>query len=183
MNFGANKSLNTNIGAGDILPDDISTVKINGIEGIRKNIPRPGYYAGNKYLPIYDGDKIEIMSRNAMKDEDIRLSQEAREKRWKKLRMNDMQDTNAGISLTNLLEDFALEQEYTLRETERKEKRIKYSKYNPEGRERFMEMFGDTIKKETEHYGIPTTILIDNLFANENRNFNPNAKNPYSSAH
>ncbi len=62
VNFGENKNINNIIGAGDILPPTVNRIKINEVEGERKNTPRPGYYdvKTGKYLPIYDGDKIEI---------------------------------------------------------------------------------------------------------------------------
>jgi hypothetical protein len=44
VNFGENKNLNAIIGAGDILPATVSQIKINGVEGERRYIPRPGYY-------------------------------------------------------------------------------------------------------------------------------------------
>ena len=113
VNFGVNKHLNANIGAGDILPNEVNTVKINGVEWIRGNIPRPGYYAGEKYLPIFDGDKIEIVKKLTLSGEEAQGAKTSEEKRWAYLRASDMIDFNKKNPLTNLSEDTALFSEVT----------------------------------------------------------------------
>lgn len=44
VNFGGNKDIAQKIGAGDILPAQVTKVTINGVQCERRNIPRPGYY-------------------------------------------------------------------------------------------------------------------------------------------
>ncbi len=113
VNFGVNKYLNANIGAGDILGAEISKITVNGTEGVRRNTPRPGYYAGNKYLPIFDGDKIEIVSKWTLNNEEWKLAQDATGKRWERLRINDMIEENNERPLTNLSEDIILQNKIT----------------------------------------------------------------------
>ena len=180
VNFGDNKSLRDRTGAGDILPPNVKEITINGVPCERRNIPRPGYYNDTMkptYQRIYDGYKIEV-TKLWNPDESDKKAMEAR---WKKERMNDMEDNN-WESLTAISEDKSLKEEYLKRQEERRLKREKYSNYNPENKEKFMITFGDIIKRETEKYGIPQMILVDNLFAKENASFNPYLKNPYSSA-
>ena len=108
VNFWVNKSLNASIGAGDILPIEVSTIRINGVEWTRRDTPRPGYYAGSKYLPVFDSDKIEIVSRSPLNEEDTRLAQEASEKRWRYMRMEDTIQ-NDDKTMTDLPEDIELQ--------------------------------------------------------------------------
>lgn len=108
VNFGENKNLNNVIGAGDILPATVSRVKINGVEGERKNTQRPGYYdvKTGKYLPIYDGDKIEIMDNTGKVDE--KVEKDSEDKWLRERRIEDMIDNN-GKALSELPEDKELE--------------------------------------------------------------------------
>lgn len=82
VNFGENKNINHIIGAGDILPPTVGHVKINGVEGERKYTPRPGYYdlKTGKYLPIYDGDKLEIVKIGTVDTNTLQESIRAEEK-------------------------------------------------------------------------------------------------------
>lgn len=110
MNFGDSKNINDIIGAGDLLPPTVNRVKINGIEGERKSTPRPGYYdvKTGKYLPIYDGDKIEVVKIGAIDEKAIKEASEAEDKWLRDRRIDDMIDNN-GKSLSNLPEDKELE--------------------------------------------------------------------------
>ncbi len=51
------------LGAGDIIPDEVGKVKINGVVGVRGYDPRPGFYEEKtgRYLPIHSGYTIEIV--------------------------------------------------------------------------------------------------------------------------
>lgn len=180
VNFGDNKNLRDRTGAGDILPANIKTITINGVECERRNTPRPGYYNDSmkpSYQRIYDGYMIIILALGPVNDNDNK----AIEDQWKRERLNDMED-NDWNPLTTIEEDVNLRNEYTKRQEERRVKRERYSNYNPENKDKFMSTFGDIVKRETEKYWIPENILVDNLFAKENSSFNPNLKNPYSSA-
>ena len=92
VNFGESKNINMVIGAGDILPPTVNHININGIEGERKNTPRPGYYnvKTGRYLPIYNGDAIEILKIG----EADKKSGEAEEKWLYERRYEDIIDNN-----------------------------------------------------------------------------------------
>lgn len=178
VNFGNNLSLRDRTGAGDILPANIRKISINGVECERRNTPRPGYYNEKwRYQPIYDGYKIEVLTLWESSKEDL----VANEKQWERERMRDTEDNN-WIILSSLPEDRDLKIVYQKRQQERELRRKQYSNYNPENKEKFLSTFGDIVKRETEKYGIPQDLLVNNLFAKENAGFDPNLKNPYSSA-
>ena len=99
------------------------------------------------------------------------------------MRIADTEDYGNSKALTELPEDQSLMVEVQERAKSRLERRAQFKTYNPENRSKFIETFGDIVKKECSKYGIPEQILVDNLFAKENSKFDPNAKNPYSSAH
>ena len=180
VNFGGNKYLGAHIGAGDILSAEVSRVRINGKEWTRKNSPRPWYYdEKGKYLPVFDGYKIEILSLWTLDENDTKQASEATEKRWRKLRASDMFDYNDKNPLTDLTDDKSLFSDVT----EIAKERAQMHFYKSTGRVDFMNTFWEIVSKESRKYWIPESILVDNLFANENRAFNPQAKNPYSSAH
>lgn len=125
VNFWENKNVDNIIGAGDILPTTVKHVKINGVEGERKNIPRPGYYdmKSGKYLPIHDGDTIEIMFTIKAEDdtEAERKAASIAEDAWlREQRIEDMID-NEGKALSNLPEDKELEEKAQEEIKQRKE--------------------------------------------------------------
>jgi len=62
VDFAKNEDAHRLIGAWDLLPIDVTKVKINWVEGEYKNSPRPWFYNGNKYLAIYDWYTIDIVS-------------------------------------------------------------------------------------------------------------------------
>lgn len=125
VNFGDNKHLGANIGAGDILPAEIGTVRINGKEWTRKNTPRPGYYdEKGKYLPIFDGYKIEIVAFWKLDENTMEQASEATERRWRKLRASDMFDHNDKNPLTDLSEDKSLFSDVTEVAKERSVKKL-----------------------------------------------------------
>lgn len=178
VNFGNNTSLRDRTGAGDILPPNIRKISINGVDCERKNTPRPGYYNHKwKYEPIYDGYKIEIVALWETTEADTA----GNEKQWKRERLKDIEDNN-WEALTSISEDATLVTDYKDIQKQRQIKRERYSTYNPENKEKFVAIFWDILERETSRYWIPKNILVDNLFAKENARFDPNLKNPYSSA-
>ncbi len=112
VNFGESKNINNVIGAGDVLPATVSRVKINGVEGERKYFPRPGYYEvkTGKYLPIYDGDKIEVLAIGAVDEKTSKEALDSENKWLHEQRIEDMID-NGGKALSELPEDKKLEEE------------------------------------------------------------------------
>ena len=90
VNFGANKYMKDSIGTGDILPDDVSSIEVNGKRAERKNIAwRPGYYAQEWkkwiYRPIYDGDTVKIISISVPDNEQAKRNKETEETFFKQL--------------------------------------------------------------------------------------------------
>lgn len=112
VNFGDNKNLNDIVGAGDILPINVSKIRVNGVEGERKNRPRPGYFdAKGKYLPVFDGDKIEIVTLNNYTSESEQKEAHASEDAWlRDRRIADMADSD-GKAFSTLDEDMQLEKD------------------------------------------------------------------------
>lgn len=184
VNFGENKNINHVIGAGDILPPTITRVKINGVEGERKYTPRPGYYdiKTGRYLPIFDGDKLEVVKIGAVDEKGLKEASDS-ETKWLLARRIDDMIENGGKALSGLQEDISLEAEAQKEIEETKKRREKYAHYNPENKNRFLETFGEVLDRETLKYGIPRDMLVNNLFEKENRTFDPFIKNPGSSAH
>ncbi|MDD5377429.1 MAG: transglycosylase SLT domain-containing protein [Candidatus Gracilibacteria bacterium] len=184
VNFGESKNINAVIGAGDILPPIVSRIKINGVEGERKYSPRPGYYdiKTGRYLPIYDGDKLEVLKIGAVDEKGLKEENESEDKWFHERRIEDMID-NDGKALSGLPEDKKLEEEAQKEIEEMKKRREKYKNYSPESKNRFLETFGEVLDRETSKYGIPKDMLVNNLFEKENASFNPFLKNPESSAY
>jgi len=69
VHFGKNEDVNNLIGAGDILPVNVTQIEINGQLGSRRYSPRPGYYTDQgSYLPIYEGFKVKIVEKKTMEE-------------------------------------------------------------------------------------------------------------------
>ncbi len=124
-NFGNNEAINAQIGAGDILPPTVLSVRIGDRVGVRisgnpdldrkvfaalgvSQMPtagkRPGYYdisSGNfAYLPIFHGMRIEIREMREIDEDDLRLYDERSRERADTLRMWDTM-ANGGEPLTD----------------------------------------------------------------------------------
>lgn len=94
VNFWASKNADAIVGAGDILPiEDVYSVKINGVEGIRRFLPRPGYYTpeGN-YLAIHDGYNVQIGEKKPVTPQELQQLEAARQKRYEYIRSEDVRD-------------------------------------------------------------------------------------------
>lgn len=179
-NFWENKNINAVIWAGDILPNEIKEVEINGTKWIRKNHPRPGFYdISGKYLPIYDGFEIKISKIGNMSEEELLESLKAENDRFEKLRLNDMIDSNS--TFTSLEEDKMLLSKVEETKKKREEERQKWSAYNEIKKDKFLEVFGTTLDNCEKQYNIPKEAVLK-LIEKES-SFNPQAKNLYSSAY
>lgn len=109
VNFGNNASLRDRTGAGDILPPNVKTITINGVECERRNHPRPGYYNDSKkppYQKIYDWYKIEIIKLGELIKED----EDANERQWRRERLEDTIE-NWAKALTSIAEDIDIEKD------------------------------------------------------------------------
>lgn len=189
VNFGENKSLHNSLGLGNILPAEVLKVRVNGIEGIRKNSPKPGYYSQNPngkslYLPVYNGDKVEILATGTLSVEDKALASEADRLRFRQERIRDMvramreNGDNWKSQFSTLPEDAELMEEAIL-EKENEEKRKSYQertygKIN--SREGFLAYFADSMNDVTKIFGIPPTVLLK-LFEKES-GFSTTAMSP-----
>ncbi|MDQ1343893.1 MAG: hypothetical protein QG650_613 [Patescibacteria group bacterium] len=93
VDFGKNDKVNRAVGAGDILPDEVERVKINGTEGTKKFDPRPGFYDQNgKYLPIFDGYTIEVLSSKELSEADRKAALDAHARRFEEIVSDDVSD-------------------------------------------------------------------------------------------
>lgn len=117
-----------------------------------------------------------------MDEKILKEATESEDKWLRERRIEDMIDTD-GKALSELPEDKKLEEDAQKEIEEMKIRREKYKNYNPENKKKFLEMFGEIVDRETEKYGIPKDLLVNNLFEKENRTFDPEIKNPDSSAH
>ncbi len=92
VNFWWNKSLNSFIGAGDLLSiEKFDKVKINWVEWTRKFNPRPGFYSAEwKYLAVYDNYKVEIVSEKEVTPEELEESKKAFKARFDEIRGTEL---------------------------------------------------------------------------------------------
>lgn len=133
VNFGGNESLARKIGAGDILPPEVTEVKINGVKCERRETPRPWYYNDSmkpSYQKIYDGYKIEITSKkDSLTQDEIKTAENAAEKRWRKIRAQDMIAFKEWNPLTELSDDKGLFSDVVKLKQEQAEIQRKYLSY------------------------------------------------------
>lgn len=93
VDFGKNDRVNRAVGAGDILPDEVDRVKINGTEGTKKLDPRPGFYDANgRYLPIFDGYTVEVLSSKELSEADKKAAMEAHSRRFEEIVSDETAD-------------------------------------------------------------------------------------------
>lgn len=91
VNFGKNQAAHNIVGAGDIFPmDKVYKIKVNGIEGTRGYSPRPGFYNGKQYLPIYDGDKVEVTEEKPFDPSEKETYEKAAFDRFKEIRGSEI---------------------------------------------------------------------------------------------
>jgi flagellum-specific peptidoglycan hydrolase FlgJ len=163
VNFGGNESLKKKIGAGDILPLEVTKVKINGVECERRNNPRPGYYNDSKkpsYQKVYDGYKIEIVERKtSIPPEEIKAADEAAENRWKKIRVQDMIDTNDGNPIIGFPEEKHLFSEISIEKSRQEKMKTLTSLWIIEKGE-FINDAKEAAKKVEEFFGIPWQVAF-----------------------
>lgn len=185
VNFGSNPSLNEKLGAGDILPYEVSKISVDGVEGIRKTSPRPGFYAKGadgreKYLPIFDKTKVSILAVGPLNEEELRSHAEADEARWKNMRMAEMVMNNQGEALSSLEDDLALVEEAKKAYAEIGEVREKYAAYVDFREVDFRREFGETVEAECAKYGLPADKWI--RMCKKESGFNPWIRNGMGSS-
>jgi len=136
VNFGPSQAADKIIGAGDIL--DISgvySVKINGVEGIRRFEPRPGYYTeSGRYLAIHDGYQVQIWEKKEVTQEELDALQAAQKQRFEYVRTEDIQNEIAKLEGDNPEIPFTSEADIALLETHLSSTGIEWLAYNSETR-------------------------------------------------
>lgn len=72
----------------------MTRVKINGTEGTKQLDPRPGFYdQQGKYLPIFDGYTIEVLSSKELSETEKKSSLDAHSRRFEEIVSDDVADT------------------------------------------------------------------------------------------
>jgi hypothetical protein len=196
VNYGENKALHVSIGLGDILPANVTRVKINGVEAVRMSLPRPGYYVaegGKKgkplYQPVYDGYRVEILEIGNPSAEELEIEKKSSDRQFRRMRINDMvsamtlRGDNWKDEFTVLPEDIDLIEEAKIEKINRASEQTYlewvYSKAT--GRENFIAYFANDINRITSEYGINPNFLIK-LIEKEGSGFNPFTRAPGGSA-
>lgn len=104
----------------------------------------------------------------------------ADEARWKTSRLAEMVDSNKGEALSELADDKELVEEAKKAYAEVGEIKEKYADYRKFRRAEFEIKFGETVRVESEKYGLPSDLLIK-LFEKES-GFDPWRKNGMGSS-
>lgn len=170
VNFGGNESLKKKVGAGDILPPEIKNIKIHFDDGKvfeyeRRESPRPWYYNDTLKYPygpygrIYDWYKIEVLSTSSISEDDKRKAYEAAEKRWRKIRTQDMIENNNWNPLVGMSEEKTLFSEVTI-EKNRRERMRTLDSLGLIERGEFIHDAKEAAKKVEEYFGIPWQVAF-----------------------
>lgn len=160
VNFGENKQVDNTIGAGDILPPTITKILVNGVEGERRNAPRPGYYdAKGKYLPVFDGYKIEIVKIGAIDEKMLAASNQAEESWFREQRIDDMASGD-GKALSELPEDKELEEKAQEEVKDRRKRADAIRGISLSEKNDFLQNATIVAKAIEEQYGIPWQVTV-----------------------
>lgn len=192
INFGNNRSINASIGLGDILPYEVKEVEITKPNGEKiigklwygngKWRTRMWYYAGGKYIPIYNNYTIRIVSTGVWEDD--KKTYDTIASNWsKKIRTNEM------ITLRDMVgekykESFPDEEDKKLFEKVEEEEKNRESRrarthetYWAElWKERFIQLFWKYLNEVCSKYNVPPELIMQ-LFQKES-NFSYTAKAP-----
>ncbi len=192
VNFGANKYMKDSVGAGDILPDDVSSIEVNGKKAERKNIAwRPGYYAQewNKwiYRPIYDGDIVKIISISIPDKEQAQRNKEVEEIFFKQRVMEDiLENMRTGKDPRKEL-DYLSDAEYQEALTyveqikkERAERVARMPKAKTESE--FLKNYGEYLDSVCAQFQVPQEVMMA-IFRKETSGFSSTATNGDTGAH
>ncbi|MBP9780291.1 hypothetical protein KBD33_06795, partial [Candidatus Gracilibacteria bacterium] len=87
VNFGSNSHANELLGLGDLLPNNVLSVEVNGKIGTLKASPRPGYYTDKGlYLSVYNESIIKILKIGNPKADFLKDLESQGQKRENKVR-------------------------------------------------------------------------------------------------
>lgn len=179
VNYGENDCLNAAIWAWDILKPEIRKIRVNWIEWERKCSPRPWYYTLEwKYLPIYDWDKIEIIKKWEVTNEEVEMENKSSNELFEQMRVDDLIDW---MNATDLEEDIDISWRIEEIKQKRLEERKKWDIYKEFKKESFMSTFWEVVKRESSKYDIPQDIAINLMY--KESGFNPYIKSTDSSAY
>ncbi len=192
VNFGVNKYMKDSVGAGDILPDEVSSIEVNGKKAERKNIAwRPGYYAMEWkkwiYRPIYDGDTIKIISTWVVDPEQAKRNKEVAEVFIKQRAMEDiLESMRLGKDPRKELE-YLSNDEYTEAlqyaeqiKKEQAERVLRMPKAKTESD--FLKNYGEYLDSVCAQFRVPQEVMMA-IFRKETIGFSSTAANGSTGAH
>lgn len=192
VNFWVNKYMKDSVGAGDILPAEVTEVEINGKRAQRKNIwGRPGYYALEwkrwNYRPIYDGDTIKILATGVIDAEQARKNKETEDSFFKQRAMEDIlesvrlwKDPRKELSY---LSDDEYKESFEYAEQIKKEREERASRMpRAKSESEFLKNYGEYLDSICAHFKIPQEVMMT-LFRKETNNFSSTARNKDTRAH
>ncbi len=101
VNFWVNKSINANIGLGDIIPHNVRKVEVSGKKGVqigtllavdpKTKRERVGYYTeSGEYIAVYDGYKVRCLEIGEPTAEELKKIQDVENKWMNRIRVNEM---------------------------------------------------------------------------------------------
>jgi hypothetical protein len=192
VNFWVNKYMKDSVGAGDILPAEVTEVEINGKRAQRKNIwGRPGYYALEwkrwNYRPIYDGDTVKILATGVIDAEQAKKNKETEDSFFKQRAMEDIlesirlwKDPRKELSY---LSDDEYKESFEYAEQIKKEREERASRMpKPKNESEFLKNYGEYLDSICAHFKIPQEVMMT-LFRKETTNFSSTARNKDTRAH
>lgn len=181
VNFGINEKINNTIGAGDIMPIEVLSIKMIPKNPKQKDKdqrewewragPRPGFYDKRGYIPVYDGDIIEVVRTREVTPELQKQWDLAKSNRFREVRIDDMinswiksqDDPRLDAEFTDLMDDqniaSGIEKELKEREA-RKEFYRKHYGLDTMNRISFEAKFGDFVNKTCENYSVPVALVM-----------------------
>lgn len=192
VNFGANKYMKDSIGAGDILPSEVSEIEVNGKSAQRKNIwGRPGYYAFEWkkwiYRPIYDGDTVKILKVWALDNEQAKRNSEVEDIFFKQRAMEDILDNMRTGKDPRKELDYLSDTEYQEAlnyaeqiKRERAERAARMPKTKTESE--FLKNYGEYLDSVCAQFRVPQEVMMA-IFRKETSGFSSTVVNESTGAH
>ncbi len=168
VNFWSNSHANELLGLGDLLPNNVLSVEVNGKIGTLKASPRPGYYTDKwLYLSVYNESTIKILKIwNSKADflKDLESQWQKRENKVRELEYEMLMRSNSKdvALLAHKRGDDARYQsashEYEIDEKTAKDMEKKY-KDQAKWMEGIMGRFWEYINNASKKYNVPSDVL------------------------
>ena len=168
VNFWSNSHANELLGLGDLLPNNVLSVEVNGKIGTLKASPRPGYYTDKwLYLSVYNESTIKILKIWDPKADFLKDL----ESQWQK-RENKVRELEYEMLMRSNSKDVALlahkrgddaryqsaSHEYEIDEKTAKDMEKKY-KDQAKWMEGIMGRFWEYINNASKKYNVPSDVL------------------------